>query len=97
MYIGCIHTGMALHIRSPRVDRLAREVSQRTGETLTEAIARALAERLDRLQAADRIAENAKFEELMEISNRVAKLLRHEKKSSTELLDELYDDDGLPR
>ena len=89
---------MALHIRSPRVDKLAREVSERTGETLTEAIARALSERLDRLKAADRSSEQAMFDKLMEISNRAAKLLNNTtNKTSTELLDELYDDDGLPR
>ena len=89
---------MALHIRSPRVDKLAREVSERTGETLTEAIACALSERLDRLEAADRSSEQAMFDKLMEISNRAAKLLnKTTHKTSTELLDELYDDDGLPR
>ena len=90
---------MALHIRSSRVDKLAREVSERTGETLTEAIARALSERLDRLEAADRNSEQATFDQLMEISNRIAKLLREAgvEKSSTELLDELYDEHGLPR
>jgi antitoxin VapB len=90
---------MALHIRSSRVDKLARKVSERTGETLTEAIARALSERLDRLEAADRDSEQASVDELMEISNRIAELLRKAgvEKSSTELLDELYDEHGLPR
>jgi antitoxin VapB len=89
---------MALHIRSPRVDKLARKLSERTGETLTEAIAQALSERLDRLEAADRNNERATFDKLMEISDRAAKLLnKATSKTSTELLDELYDDDGLPR
>jgi antitoxin VapB len=90
---------MALHIRSSRVDKLARKVSERTGETLTEAIAQALSERLDRLEATDRDSEQATFDQLMEISNRIAKLLREAgvEKSSTELLDELYDEHGLPR
>jgi antitoxin VapB len=90
---------MALHIRSSRVDKLARELSERTGETLTEAIAQALSERLDRFEAADRDSEQATFDELMEISNRIAELLRKAgvEKSSTELLDELYDEHGLPR
>lgn len=90
---------MALHIRSSRVDKLARKVSERTGETLTEAVAQALSERLDRLEAADRDSEQATFDKLMEISNRIAKRLREAgvEKSSTELLDELYDENGLPR
>lgn len=40
---------MALHIASPRVDRLARELAARTGEPLTTAVERALEQRLDRL------------------------------------------------
>jgi len=40
---------MPLSIRSPEVERLARELAARTGETMTEAIRRALADRLTRL------------------------------------------------
>lgn len=40
---------MPLYIRSDEVDRLARTLSQVTGEGLTEAVGKALAERLDRV------------------------------------------------
>ena len=40
---------MALNIKNPRVERLAREVAAVTGETKTEAIRRALEERQQRL------------------------------------------------
>jgi antitoxin VapB len=88
---------MALHVRSETVDRLARKIAKRTGETLTEAISKALAERLDRLEAGDRKNEDRMIAELTEISDRAAKLLRRTGKTSTELLDELYDENGLPR
>ena len=39
---------MALSLKDPETDRLARALSALTGETLTEAIRRALAERLER-------------------------------------------------
>ena len=39
---------MALSIKDPEADRLAREVSALTGETLTDAVKAALAERLAR-------------------------------------------------
>ncbi|MBN9511392.1 MAG: type II toxin-antitoxin system VapB family antitoxin [Alphaproteobacteria bacterium] len=39
---------MAPSLKDPETDRLAREVSALTGETLTEAVRRSLAERLDR-------------------------------------------------
>jgi len=88
---------MALHIRSGRVDSLARKVAKRTGETLTDAVTRALEERLDRLESTDRKREEQMVTELMAISDKSAKVLRRIKKSSIELLDELYDDEGLPR
>lgn len=41
---------MALYIRSEEVDQLARTLSRVTGEGLTEAVGKALGERLDRVQ-----------------------------------------------
>lgn len=41
---------MALSIKTEEADRLARELAHVTGETLTEAVTRALRERLDRVQ-----------------------------------------------
>ena len=40
---------MALNIKNPRVERLAQQVAAATGETKTEAIRRALEERMQRL------------------------------------------------
>jgi len=39
---------MALSIKTEKADRLARELAQLTGETMTEAVTRSLAERLER-------------------------------------------------
>lgn len=40
---------MALNIKNDETERLAREVAARTGESLTEAVRVALAERLERV------------------------------------------------
>lgn len=40
---------MALSIKSPEVERLVEELAQMTGESKTEAVLRAVAERRDRL------------------------------------------------
>ena len=40
---------MALNIKNPAAEKLAREVAGQTGESLTEAIQRSLEERLERL------------------------------------------------
>ena len=42
---------MALSIKTKEADRLARELSRLTGETMTDAITQAMRERLDRLRA----------------------------------------------
>lgn len=44
---------MAISIKNDEADRLARELSALTGETLTEAITEALRERLERTRARD--------------------------------------------
>jgi antitoxin VapB len=41
---------MALSIKTEEADRLAREIADVTGETLTEAVTKALRERLERVQ-----------------------------------------------
>lgn len=42
---------MALNIKDPETDRLARELAQATGESITEAARVAIAERLARVRA----------------------------------------------
>lgn len=42
---------MALSIKTDEADRLARELSRLTGETMTDAITQAMRERLERLRA----------------------------------------------
>lgn len=42
---------MALSIKTEEADRLARELSRLTGETMTEAITTAMRERIERLHA----------------------------------------------
>ncbi len=88
---------MALHINDPETDRLARRVAKRAGETLTNAIRKSLAERLQRLEAKDGRAEDTKLKALLKIAGRASPALRREKKTGRELIEELYDEDGLPR
>ena len=84
---------MALSLKDPEADRLAREIADRTGETLTAAIVVALRERLARLRARPR--RRLLSEELREIGERCAALPRLDDRSEDEILD--YDADGIPR
>ena len=84
---------MALSLKDPEADRLAREIADRTGETLTGAIVVALRERLARLRTRSR--RNTLLEDMREISERCAALPTLDESSEDEILG--YDEDGIPR
>jgi len=87
---------MALSIKHPEADRLARELAAATGESLTEAILNALRERLQRQRyrkggrGRRRLADRLK-----EISDRCAALPVLDDRTADEIVG--YDDRGLPR
>lgn len=83
---------MSLNIKNPEAVRLAHEVADRTGETVTGAISVALQERLDRLESGERhLAER-----LLAIGRDCAVRLS-EPARSIDHAGLLYGDDGLPR
>lgn len=83
---------MALSIKNPEADRLARELAEATGETLTEAVIRALRERLRRLRG--RSHPIPLSEEIRAIRERCASLPVLDPRSPDEILG--YDERGLP-
>jgi antitoxin VapB len=83
---------MALSIKDPAIDRLARELAQITGESITDAIKIALEERLARERA--RRASNSLGSTIRSIQDSVARLAVLDARPSQELLG--YDDAGLP-
>ena len=85
---------MSLNIKNEETCRLARELADLTGETMTGAITIALEERLER-ERHERSVE-ARLQEMRSISNRCAKLLR-EAGPPVDHGEYLYDDRGLPR
>jgi antitoxin VapB len=97
LQIGYVHgKNVALHINDSETDELARDLARRTGETLTVAVNRALKERLVRVGANKKADEDKFVADLLEIA-KGAKGLRRQKKTSRQLIEALYDDDGLPR
>jgi antitoxin VapB len=86
---------MAMNIKNPEAERLAREVAQLNGETITTAIVVALKERLERQQW--EIERAGRMEWLKRISAETAAIM-NDGRTSKELMDELYDDEtGLPK
>jgi antitoxin VapB len=84
---------MALSIKDPETETLARELARRTGESITEATRRALQDRLRRVVGAKKAP--LLLEEMAAIRKRVAALPILDRRSPDEILG--YDEDGLPR
>jgi antitoxin VapB len=84
---------MALSIKSIEVERLAREIAAKTGDSLTGAIQKSLQERLERLRQERRSQLLAS--QLQEILRRVDQLPILDSRSADEILG--YDEHGLPR
>lgn len=84
---------MALNIKHPEADRLARELSRATGESVTQAVIRALRDRLASI--AGRRARLGLRADVERIQARVAALPRLQPGSDDDLLG--YDERGLPK
>jgi antitoxin VapB len=84
---------MALNIKHPEADRLARALAARTGETITGAVIQALRDRLQRTEG--RRKPRSLVDELREISDRCAALPVFDTRSAEEILG--YDEIGVPR
>lgn len=85
---------MALSIRDPKTDRLARELAALTGETMTQAIRTALEERLGRERRQRERRAGALAEDLMAIGRRCAALPVVDDRPEEEILG--YDEHGVP-
>jgi antitoxin VapB len=83
---------MALNIKDPETDRLARDLAASTGESLTTAVTVALRERLERVQGA--IGATSLAEELTRIAQRAAALPVLDDRPDDAILG--YDEHGLP-
>ena len=82
---------MALSIKDPETDRLARALAEVTGESIPEAIRTALAERLERTRAVQYTPLRASLQRIQE---RLASLPVLDPRAPDEML---YDEHGLPK
>ena len=83
---------MALNIRNAEAERLATELARQTGETKTEAVTKALRDRLTRVQR-ERTGHSL-ADRLDEIARHCASLPVLDDRSPDEILG--YDERGLP-
>jgi antitoxin VapB len=94
---------MGLNIKNPDVESNIRKLAEHTGESLTDAIDNAVKERLARLE--EEAARNRPAQTVEEFLARIkpiqdafaaARIASGDTRTSKELMDELYDEDGLP-
>jgi antitoxin VapB len=85
---------MALSLKNPETERLAKELAHVTGESVTRAVTIALQERLERQERSPE--PGSTLRKLIALSNLTAPLFT-DGKTSKEMFDELYDEDGLPK
>ena len=83
---------IALSIKNAETERLARQVAEEAGESLTQAIERALKERLQRLR---QLRRRVVAEKVLDIPRRVDSLPTLDKRPEEDILG--YDDQGIPR
>ena len=84
---------MALSIQNSKAEKLAREVAAQSGETITQAIIRALEERLERMRGRRTVSDTAA--EILKISKRCSQLPDRDARIPEEILG--YDDIGVRR
>lgn len=83
---------MALNIKDPDTDRLARELAALTGESITTAARRAIEERLERVQARAHAATTT--DDLLAIIERGRAREVLDPRTADEIIG--YDSSGLP-
>ena len=90
-----------LRIKNPEAHRLARELADLTGESLTDAVISSLRERI-RLKRAERperpgLARKASLEELMALVECTAAHIKKDWRDGEDPTAFLYDERGLPK
>ena len=84
---------MALNIRNPEPEERAETLAKLTGETKTQAVTKALRDRLERVRR--RLSGRRLADELDEIALHTASLPVLDDRDADEILG--YDESGLPR
>ncbi len=88
---------MGMNIKDPQVHAMARELAERRGSSVTDAVRQALAAELKRTTGPgpDQM-RSARLEAIRQLQARVRELPIRDPRSPKELQDALYDSQGLP-
>jgi antitoxin VapB len=90
---------MGLNIKNTQVEAKIRRLAKRTGDGLTDALEKAVDEKLARMDASEgRSSQRPLLDRLRPLQEAVAAERRKtgDTRTARELMDELYDENGLP-
>lgn len=85
---------MTLSIRNPAVESRARDMAARTGKSITSVVDEALREYEARRGVSDK---TRRFQEIETILAELDALPVNDHRTAKEIMDDFYDEDGLPR
>jgi len=88
---------MPLNIKKKETHDAARQLAELTGESLTEAVDRAVHERLDRIKARKALDKEEVWRKVRQIQEDLANAPTHDDRTVQEIMDDMYDEYGLPR
>ena len=91
--------GVQLNIKDERTVDLARELAERLGQSVTQTIRQALEEKAQRGEDAQQITAAEDLQFVRELSARFRAEMPPEWRDRTakQIMDDLYDEHGLPR
>jgi len=91
---------MGLNIKKPSTEAAIRELASITGESLTDAVESAVLQKLHQLKSerrAETLKEHLAFLRPLQDALKAQRIDPDDKRTARELLDELYDEHGLPK
>ena len=88
---------MPLNIKKKETHDAARKLAELTGESLTEAVDRAVQERLVRLSAAKDQDKQEAWRRIRELQRKIAEAPVDDSRSAEEIMEDMYDENGLPK
>jgi antitoxin VapB len=88
---------MPLNIKKKETHEAARRLAELTGESLTEAVDKAVQERLDRIKARKAVDKEELWRKVRQMQEDLANAPTYDDRSVQQIMDDMYDENGLPR
>ena len=88
---------MPLNIKKKETHEAARRLAELTGESLTEAVDKAVHERLERLAAVRDQKKEETWRRIKQLQKQAAEAPKYDSRRLEEIMEDMYDEYGLPK